>query len=297
MDIPFYDRQTVHPGRYNSPPPKASLRRQLTVEPCVHEAKVTEINDEADGAAARILKLLQCIATGEREFALKDLVAGVGLAPSTTHRLLGILLQADMVERAGPKMYRLGPELFRMGALVLQKFALHEMARPLLRELWTQWQETCSLCLYKPATRTATVVETIRSPHPLQFVIEPHTDISLAWGSIGRSILAFLPEEDVEAVLAQHSRGPISGRRPPSRRAMRADLERIRQRGYAVYEDRELDLAGVSAPVLCPVGTVAGCIGIGMPASRFRKPDEPELCAAVLDKARRLSAASGFSRS
>jgi IclR family acetate operon transcriptional repressor len=259
------------------------------------EPTVKESGDEADSAAARVLRLLQCIAEGEREFTLKNLAARTGLAPSTTHRLLAFLVQADMVERAAPKAYRMGPELFRLGALVLQKFELHKMARPLLHELWTQWQETCSFCLYKPATRTATVAETIRTPHPLQFVLELHSQISLAWGSMGRCILAFLPDEDVEVVLALERRGPISGKHLPTRRAMRQDLERIRQRGYAVYEDKTLDMAGVTAPVFGPGGPVVGCIGVTMPASRFRKPDEPELCAAVLDKAQRLSAAAGLS--
>src|SRR4051794_10018363 len=128
-------------------------------------------DDETEHAGGRVLKLLQCVAEGEREFALKELVARTGLAPSTTHRLLGFLVQADMVERAGPKAYRLGPEIFRIASLILQKFELHKLARPLLHELWTQWQETCSFCLYKPSTRSAIVVETIRTPHPLQFVV------------------------------------------------------------------------------------------------------------------------------
>lgn len=250
--------------------------------------------DEADSAAARVLRLLRCIAEGDREFALKDLVDRTGLAPSTTHRLLGFLVKADLVEHAGPKAYRLGPELFRMGALVQQKFELHKLARPLLHELWTHWQETCSFCLYKPATRTATVIETLRTPHPLQFVLEPHSEISLGWGSMGQAILAFLPDQEIEVVMALERRGPISGKSLPTRRAIRQDLERIRRRGYAVYEDTTLDLAGVAAPVFGPGGIVVGCLGVTMPASRFRKADEAELCAAVLDKAQRLGAAGGF---
>jgi len=36
---------------------------------------------------------------------------------------------------------------------------------------------------------------------------------------------------------------------------------------------------------------------VTMPASRFRKRDQPELTAAVMDKARHLSAAGGFTGS
>jgi len=253
--------------------------------------------DEADSAAGRVLRLLQCVAEADREFALKDLVARTDLAPSTTHRLLSFLVQAGLVERAGPKIYRQGPELLRMASLVLQKSEVHKLARPLLQELWTQWRETCSYCLYRPGTRTATVVETIRTPHPLQFLVELHAEISLAWGSMGRSILAYLPSADVEAVLADHRRSPLSGRLAPTRRAMDRELDQIRQRGYAVYEDKALDVAGVASPVFGPAGTVVGCIGVTMPLSRFRKCNESELCAAVVAKTRRLSAAGGFSDS
>ena len=111
---------------------------------------------------------------------------------------------------------------------------------------------------------------------------------------MGRSILAHLPAEDVDAVLAADRHGPLSGKRLPARRTIRQDLDRIRQRGYASYEDKTLDIAGVAAPVFGPGGAVIGSIGVTMPASRFHKADEAELCAAVLDKAQRLSAASGF---
>lgn len=261
----------------------AELRAKRTVE------------DQADSAGRRVLRVLQCVAEGEREFALKDLVARTGLAPSTTHRLLGFLVQANMVERAGAKIYRQGPDLLRIAYLVIQKSEVHKLARPLLQELWEKWQETCSFCLYKPATHTAMVVETLRTPNPLQFVVEPHTELSLAWGSMGRSILAHLPMAEVDAVLARDRRGPLSGGPLPTRKAIHQELDRIRQRGYAIYEDKALDVAGVTAVVFGPAGTIVGCIGVTMPASRFRKRDQPQLSAAVVDKARRLSRAAGFS--
>jgi len=250
--------------------------------------------EDTQGSGARLLKLLQCIASGSLEFSLKETAARVGLPPSTVHRLLGYLVKTDMVERAGPRLYRLGPELFRVASLIVQKFEIQNVARPYLKELWTEWQETCSFCLYMPSTRTATVVESIRTPHPLQHVFEPFTELSLAWGSLGRSILAWLPPEDVDAVLAQDRRGPISGKKLPSRKAVREELETIHERGYAIYEDKAIDIAGVTAPVFGPAGNVVGSIGVTMPASRFKESDRNPLAASVLRRARRLSAAIGF---
>jgi DNA-binding IclR family transcriptional regulator len=239
--------------------------------------------------------LLQCIAEGDGEFSLRSLAQRLRLPPSTVHRLLRLLLDTHMIERAQPDVYRPGRELFRLASLLVQQFDIQKVAQPVLRDLWVRWQETCSLCLYRAADRTAAVFATIPSPQPLQFVIDASTPLSLTWGSLGRSILAHLPGEDIDAVLAQKRRSPLSGRPVPSKPKLLSDLQRIRRLGYALYEDRRgLDVAGVAAPVFGPTGRVLGCVGISMPASRFKSSQRPKLAAAVVESAARLSAAMGF---
>jgi len=251
---------------------------------------------ESRGAGARTLELLRCIALGEREFALKDLAERAALAPSTVHRLLDFWVRRDLIERAGPKAYRLGPELFRLASLITQKFELHRIAQPFVAALWNEWQETASFCLYEPSMLTATVAVSIPSPHPLQFVFAPFSEISLAWGSLGRAILAQLPPQEIDVVLAHPRKGPLSGRPPPARRALRKELRIIGERGYALYEDAAMNIAGVSAPVFTTGDAVVGCIGVTMPAARFHKPVRAKLPGSVLQGARRLSAALGSRR-
>lgn len=249
--------------------------------------------EETRGAGARTLELLRHIAVGERDFTLKDLAERAGLAPSTVHRLLEFWVRRDLIERAGPKTYRLGPELFRLASLIVQKFDLPRIARPFLEALWADWQETASFCLYRPALHSATIADSIASPHPLQLVLTRYSEISLAWGSLGRSILAQLPPQEIDAVLAQEHRSPLSGRPPPPRRALREELRLVRERGYAVYEDHTMNFAGVSSPVFAAGSTVVGCIGVVMPASRFGKNVREGLPTAVRESARQLSATLG----
>jgi DNA-binding IclR family transcriptional regulator len=227
---------------------------------------------------------------GEREFALKDIADKAGLAASTTHRLIDLWVRRDLLERSGPKSYRMGPELFRLASLVLQKFAVTREARPFLEALSNDWQETALFCLYNPATRTATVGESISSPHPLKYELMPHSQVPLAWGSLGRAILAHLPPGDIDAVLAQNPHGPLSGKSLPPHRLFMRELALIRSRGCAVYEDRDMNVAGVSAPVLQADARVVGCLGVVMPASRFSKSIRQCLPAAVIASARSLSA-------
>jgi DNA-binding IclR family transcriptional regulator len=71
-------------------------------------------------------------------------------------------------------------------------------------------------------------------------------------------------------------------------------MERIRSRGYALYEDLELNIAGISAPVLQANVGVIGSIGVIMPASRFGKSVKSRLPATVVAAARQLSSTLGF---
>jgi len=249
----------------------------------------------AGGASARIVRLLQCVAEAGDEFTVTFLAKRLGLAPSTVHRLLQSLVSTEMIERAGTDSYRPGRELFRMASLLVQRFDITAIARPVLHELWTDWQETCSLCLYESAGRTAKVVDTIASAHPLRYVIEPSATLSLAWGSLGHSILAHLPDADVDTVIAHSKRGPLSGTRAPPRAELLVELRKIRRQGFARYEDRTvLNLAGIAAPVFNSQGAILGCIGVTLPAQRFRLCDTRALAMAVVAAARRVSSALGF---
>lgn len=250
--------------------------------------------DKAQGSGARTLSLLRCIAESPPEFGLKDLAESAGLPPSTVHRLLQVMLRWDIVERAGAQQYRVGRELFRIASLLLRNFDAHKIARPFLRALWTDWQETAVFCLYKPGAHTAVVAELIPTPHPVRLVMEQFQEISLPWGSLGRAILAQLPLPEVEAILADAGNAPISGKPLPPRRKVLQELETIAQRGAAIFQDNESDLAGISAPVFGPDRSVTGSIGLILPASRLARQDIDGMADAIIDTARRLSTNLGF---
>jgi DNA-binding IclR family transcriptional regulator len=246
------------------------------------------------GAGARAARLLQCVAELGEEFTVTTLAKRLELAPSTVHRLLQSMVHTGMIERSGTDSYRPGRELFRMAALLVQRFDLRAIARPVLRSLWTDWQETCSLCLYQSEARTGQIIETIASAHPLRYVIEPSATVSLGWGSLGRSILAYLPDEDVDFVLAHLKRGPLSGKKAPPRAELLLELRRIRRRGYSRYEDRALlNIAGIAAPVFSGDRSVIGSIGVSMPNTRFRLCNRDALAKAVVAAAGELSSALG----
>ena len=251
--------------------------------------------EDARGSGARTIVLLRSIAEGEPEFTLSALSQKLKLSPSTVHRLLRALTTMGLVERTPSQSYRIGSEFFRIAALVEGKFEIGRVARPYLHELWKLSHETCAFGLYRPASHAVMIAEVVHTSFPLRYVIERLTTLSLTWGSLGRAILANLPDNEFEAAYAVSSTGPLSGRPLPSRQELRAALGEIRKRGYAVYEDRtRLEVAGVAAAVFNAGANVVGAIGMMMPLSRFEKYPLAKLGSSVVTHARLMSESLGF---
>ena len=251
-------------------------------------------SDKVEGSGRRLLLLLEVIAGLETEFSLKELTARSGLPMTTVHRLLQVLIEADMVERGAGQGYRAGVKLLGLASMLLKDLDPHDAAQPFLRALWQDWQETAVFAVYRPQMRTATVVDAIPAPHPLRFVIERYTEVSLPWGSFGRAILAHLPPQESEAVIAGRPKSPLTGRQPLADKDLLEELARIRREGVALYVDLSIDVAGIAAPVFGAHRSVIGCIGLAMPGSRYGEYDKSAICKAISDAGRRVSEAIGW---
>ena len=254
------------------------------------------MKDARPGSGARTIALLKILAEDSGALTLSELAEGAGLPASSVHRLLQPLQQAGMVERGEGQSYQIGREFLRLAGLALRQVELGALARPILRELWEISGETCAFCVYKPRLRKAHVVEVVETSNPLQFVLEPYAELSLTWGSLGRAILAFLPEAEVAAAVAAALPSPFTGAAPPGRAELLPVLEETRRQGYAYYRSDSLDVAGVAAPVWRADGTLVGSLGVTQPATRLSADDVPRLAERVRSASERLSDSLGYQR-
>jgi DNA-binding IclR family transcriptional regulator len=89
----------------------------------------------------------------------------------------------------------------------------------------------------------------------------------VAWGSMGKAIVAFFPEADVQRLLAE---GPVyfagrPGGVPEDPTTMAAELATVRERGYAT------DIGGIQP----------GLNAVSAPLFGARRPEEPVGCLTV----------------
>ena len=242
------------------------------------------------GPVSRSVKLLQYLSEHEPT-TIRNASVALSLAPSTVHRLLDLLAREGMVEHNRlERSYRIGPEFFRIAAQVYGRFDVRTLALPILREVVEACNETCVLGLYLSNVRKMSFVEKADSSRLLRYQIPLNTQISVFWGATGRSILAFLPEEEVNQIYTEESAAPGSGESLPSRRRLETDLAEIRNKGFAISRGQRIPGAvGIGAPIFGVEGSVIGSVSATMPAAELKAAKERSIGLLVREKAAELS--------
>jgi DNA-binding IclR family transcriptional regulator len=246
------------------------------------------------GTVSRVIRLLQLVAE-MGSFSLKDMAQRLQLPPSTTHRLLQLLVQSDIIERTEHQTYKVGREYYRLGSLAAKQFDLNAAARSYLVEIGAEFGETCSFALYLPVERKGIIVDTVRTLHPLRHHIDEFVPWPLVWGALGRTMLAYLPDDVVAAVLAASDPSPALSQPPPTKESLVAEFAGIRALGYYVSINQNvMGATGTAAPVFAAAGRLVGSLGITVPIARYKPEMQPALSASIVRHARALSSALGY---
>ncbi len=214
--------------------------------------------------ALRILQALR----DSGEVRVSDVAGELGIARSTAHRLLAMLVYRDFAVQAEDRSYRPGPALSAQPLRGEPAQRLRQLMRPHMEALCDQVGETINLTV-RLGTQTR-FLHTVESAQILR-VTDRQGTILPAWQtSGGKALLAELPDAQLTAVLRAASGRPPDGLTDTRRRALAAEVRKIRTQGYA--ENLEESESGVCAVGMC-VRDVAGdpvaALSISCPSVRY----------------------------
>jgi len=212
---------------------------------------------------------------------------------STALRLLGTLERHALVERDQKSAkYRLGPRLPQLASVVTGESDLRSLARPVCERLAGALGETVTLDVLvsseivpiEQATGSTSVVNVNW--------LGRHTPVHCT--ASGKVILAFGPEAVRQRLLARPlERSTVHTITDPAE--LEAQLEAARSDGFArTYEELELGLDAIAAPVYGAGGEVVAAVDVSGPAHRLRAEGRPELVRLTLDAAADLSRRLGY---
>ncbi|OUD03978.1 IclR family transcriptional regulator domain-containing protein [Streptomyces swartbergensis] len=215
---------------------------------------------------------------------LSEVARACELTRAAARRFLLTLADLGYVHTDG-RRFRLTPRVLELGYSYLSSYTLPQLAEPHLEQLVARVRESSSLCVLDgddivyvarvPTRRIMTASITVGTRFPAYVT------------SVGRVILAHLPDEEVQARLARAELKPLTTRTITTPEALRAELRRVRRQGYAVV-DQELEegLRSVAAPVRDRDGFVVAAVNIAVHAGRnsvdsVRRDLLPHLLATV----------------
>jgi DNA-binding IclR family transcriptional regulator len=241
----------------------------------------------------RSFAILDALAVATQELSPTELAGRLKLHKSTIHRLLVVLENQRFIRRTADGKYVLGTKLIEMGSRAMEQLDLGEHATPFLRRLVEETGETAHVSVL-----SGTEMMSIANVPGRWIMTTPSTvgrRTQIYCTAVGKAFIAFLPEERLEPLLRRlqyraHTRRTIT--RSP---ALRAELARIRRRGFAVdNEEVEEGLRCIGAPVRDYTGEVVASISIAGPVFRVQKGRIGELSRAVMQAADDLSADLGY---
>lgn len=250
------------------------------------------------GPVVRAVNILRLFAQADTDLSIKELSEMSGLAPSTVHRMVNLLVDLGMVAfDAQHKRYGIGQELFRISAQVMTKTSFADIARPFMKSVVMACDETCVLISYLRPRKLITVIEVESSPNPLQYQTSLYTTRSPLWGATGQSVAAFLPENELKELFDQteETASPTTGVPLPEWDDYLREMESIRAQGYALSQGQTIPGAvGMGAPVFDKSGLVIGSMCVTLPEIRYSEKVKDRIIGALVPQAKALSAALGY---
>ena len=200
----------------------------------------------------KAIDLLWAIAHGSGSSSVEEISSEIQLPKSTTYRFLKTLQTRGFVDASAEYgKYRLGPSislLSKNSSLNGQNGTLCELALPVMRRLTSETGETTFLCI--KSGRETICIECIESRQSMitRFFVGEVRPLHV--GAASKALLAFLPDQEVEAIVQQKlSRVTENTCTDPAE--LKKEIKEIREKGYA-YSDQEFIVGAraISAPVL-----------------------------------------------
>jgi len=209
----------------------------------------------------------------QRSVAFVEVAGAVPFARTTVHRILYSLERLGYVEKDELKShYQLAAKFFELTGPAIHFRRLKSLSKGVMQNLLLRFSETINLGVLEDGQ--VAYIDVLQSPSALRIAAVPGERNPVHSTALGKAMLAFLPESQVEAILEHH---PLIRRTPKTitqKKHLLEHLASVRER--AVAFDMEENLSGVvcvAAPIFDQAGRAIAGLSISGPATRM----EPKL--------------------
>lgn len=203
-----------------------------------------------------------------RSIRITDVSEYLGVASSTAHRLLAMLLYRGFVRQAsGSRAYEPGPALTSIAFSVLRQADVRERLRPFLERLSASLGETVHLGRLEGSA--VTFVDSVESARAVRVGSRLGVTMPAHCTSSGKALLSTLDDDAIRALYPEENLVGITPRSITERSVLLKQVQEIRRRGFATsLEESEDGVASVSVP-LGEYGAARYALNVSTPKGRM----------------------------
>jgi len=248
----------------------------------------------------RGLAILACFTSERPVLGIADIAEELGMSRSTTHRYVITLQALGYLEQGSSRKYRLGLRVTDLGMSALNSTGLREHVHPFLEELRQRTGYTASLAvldgieiLYVDRARSWR-----RGRREIDSGLQPGSRLPAYCTAMGKVLLAYLPDHVQRELLAQMKLRRNSKNTITAKHALRAELEQVREDGFAV-NDEELRPGeyAIAVPVRDESRDVVAAIALAASTDAIALQELIDALAPhLIAMASRISARLGYRR-
>lgn len=254
-----------------------------------------------------VLKALQLlnIFTEERpHWRLAEIAEHTKIPKTTVFRLLQPLEEEGFIQKISyyqngylieSNVYQLGNRLLALGQIVSKQYEVRNIALPYMRGLQEHLNEAVQLVVLD--NDEATYIEKVESDKPVRLYTKIGRRAPLYSGACPRILLSFLPDHEIDRILAKNRKKTEVDGAIPSNDEIWQSIHKTRKQGFT-YSDSELEdgTAAFGTPIFNRYGEIAASLSIASFASVLKIEDYAKYVYPMWEVSAKISKELGYSK-
>jgi IclR family KDG regulon transcriptional repressor len=256
------------------------------------KAPKAEISAYSVPAIHRTLDIVETLVE-QRALTVSDISRQFNIPKSSAYAILQTLKSRGYVEKDSEDRYSLSFRLFSLGATLVDNLDVRTEVHAQLEELTRRASITGHIAIRDGGH--AVYIDKVEVMDAVRLTTWVGKRMPLHSTSIGKALLAFLPEKDLDRIIAEHPLRRFTPRTIVNPTALKEQLAKVRAQGFAsCNEENEIDVRSVAAPIFNGAQKVVAAVNLGASTLRMRGKDVPRLGAMVSAYALKMSAQLGY---
>lgn len=220
---------------------------------------------------ARGLSVIRAFTEREPNLTIADIAKITGLPRAAARRCLLTLMQLGYAGSDG-RTFHLKPKILALGYSFLSSAPLATILDPLIEQVSGAVQESCSAAVLDEDD--VVYIARAATKRIMSVGLNVGSRLPAYCTSMGRVLLAALPESELDAYLSRVPLKPYTERTITAADALKRELERVRDRGFSlVDQELELGLRSIAVPIRTAAGGVVAAMNVSAQAARVTCPE------------------------